>query len=96
VAHSEFLLRLTLSNLIAGCLTAGFFALGQGNELAAEKYEKVGAGLLLAVSLLGWYIFLSMTLMAVDFPIRLPMGDLSTVIKAHSQLRPKKESEYEA
>jgi hypothetical protein len=33
---------------------------------------------------MGWYIFLSLILLAVDFPFRLPVGDLSTIVKGFS------------
>lgn len=33
----------------------------------------------------GWYIFLAMLLAAVDFPIQIPVGDLSTVIRGKSE-----------
>lgn len=33
----------------------------------------------------GWYLFLTMILMAVDFPLALPIGDLSTRFKGASE-----------
>jgi len=47
--------------------------------------QNVGAGFLLAVSLIGWYIFAALVLLSVDFPFRLPLGDLSTRIKGHTE-----------
>jgi uncharacterized protein len=35
--------------------------------------------------MLGWYIFTVQILAAVDFPISLPIGDLSTVVKGASE-----------
>jgi len=32
----------------------------------------------------GWYILLVLLLAAVDFPIQIPVGDLSTIIKGKS------------
>ena len=32
----------------------------------------------------GWWLFLAIMLAAVDFPIALPVGDLSTLIKGAS------------
>lgn len=32
----------------------------------------------------GWYIFLALLLASVDFPIQIPVGDLSTIIKGKS------------
>lgn len=33
----------------------------------------------------GWYLITSILLAIVDFPIQLPVGDLSTVVKGKSQ-----------
>ncbi|KFH47467.1 hypothetical protein ACRE_016310 [Hapsidospora chrysogenum ATCC 11550] len=63
------------------CLAASFFAVSQGSMETALRFQYVGAGLLLAVSFLGWYTFLALILLAVEFPFSLPVGDLSTVIK---------------
>ncbi|KAJ6100349.1 hypothetical protein N7467_001884 [Penicillium canescens] len=65
--------------------TASFFALAHGDASTSATYQHVGGGLLLAVAFLGWYIFLSLVLLGVDFPIRLPMGDLSTTIRGFNQ-----------
>lgn len=46
--------------------------------------QKVGAALLLAVSFVGWYIFLALVLLAVDFPLVLPLGHLSARIKGRT------------
>ena len=35
----------------------------------------VGAGLAYAVCILGWYLFAVQILVAVDFPINLPVGE---------------------
>ena len=44
-------------------------------------FQHAGAGLLFVISLLGGYIFLALVLLSVDFPyIRLPLGDLSTIV----------------
>jgi hypothetical protein len=64
-----------------GCLSGSFFSLAQGNAVYATRLQHVGAGLLLAASLIGFYIFIALVLASVDFPIAVPLGDLSTVIK---------------
>ncbi|KAJ5112208.1 hypothetical protein N7532_000253 [Penicillium argentinense] len=79
-----FTVFLTLIPTVA-CLSAAFFALAHGDAATAATCEHVGGGLLLAVAFLGWYIFLSLLLLSVDFPIRLPMGDLSTRIQGFNQ-----------
>jgi hypothetical protein len=66
---------------LVGCLSASFFATAQGSGSKAKTFQHAGAGLLFVVSLLGWYIFLALVLLSVDFPyVQLPLGDLSTII----------------
>lgn len=69
-----------LERCAVGCLSASFFAVSHDLASSAKTFQHVGAGLLLAVSFLGWYIFLALVLLSVDFPYILPLGDLSTVI----------------
>lgn len=71
--------------LVVSCLSASFFAVAHGHPERAITLQYAGAGILLAVSLLGWYIFLSLILLSVDFPFRLPLGDLSTVVPGYVQ-----------
>ena len=75
----------TLTNLvIVSCLAAAFFAVSQGKGDLALKCQHAGAGVLFAISLIGWYMFGCLILMSVDFPIMLPLGDLSTIIRGKS------------
>lgn len=64
-----------------GCITGSFFSLAHGNAVYATSLQHVGGGLLLAACLIGFYIFIALVLASVDFPIVIPLGDLSTVIK---------------
>jgi hypothetical protein len=41
--------------------------------------------------LLGWYLFTALVLAAVDFPLELPVGDLSGYVKGPSDRRAVKE-----
>ncbi|KAF5010212.1 hypothetical protein FDECE_3624 [Fusarium decemcellulare] len=75
-----------------GCLSASFFAVANAGPHALT-YQHVGAGLLFAVSLLGWYLFTALTLMGVDFPFMLPLGDLSTIVKGRADRTKKKDAE---
>jgi len=77
-----------LTSPVVGCLSASFFALAQGSAGLALKCQHVGAGLLLAVTFIGWYMLTSMLLLSVDFPIILPLGDLSTIIRGRSETKP--------
>ncbi|EKJ73152.1 hypothetical protein FPSE_06765 [Fusarium pseudograminearum CS3096] len=70
------------------CLSASFFAVAQGNTSRALQYQHVGAGLLLAVTFIGWYMLTSILLLSVDFPIMLPLGDLSTIIRGRTETKP--------
>jgi hypothetical protein len=47
-------------------------------------YFKTGGAFVFVVSLGAWYLFAAQILEAVDFPIVLPVGDLSNVIKGRS------------
>ncbi|KAG6001456.1 hypothetical protein E4U21_004312 [Claviceps maximensis] len=77
-----------LSLVIAFGLLTGAFLLkaedGVGNMDQINRLL-VGAGAMTFVtSMGGWYILLGLLLEAVDFPIQIPVGDLSTVIKGRS------------
>ncbi|KAH7237999.1 GPR1/FUN34/yaaH family-domain-containing protein [Fusarium solani] len=63
------------------CLAASFFHLAQGNVAHAATLQNVGAALLLAVSLLAWYIFTALVLQSVEFPYVIPVGDMPCFVK---------------
>ncbi|KAI0532862.1 GPR1/FUN34/yaaH family-domain-containing protein [Xylaria digitata] len=75
-----FFLLLLLLVPTFGSLSASFFAVAHGLPERAKTLQHVGAGLLFAVSLLGWYLFLASVLLSVEFPLMLPLGDLSTIV----------------
>jgi uncharacterized protein len=66
-----------------GCLAQFFFSIGEGNPNLT--YQHAAGGLTFATSLLGWYLFFVQLLAAVDFPLNLPVGDLSRFIKGASE-----------
>jgi len=71
-----------------GCLAAAFWKLGLATAAAAHTATNLlhaAGGMTFAVSLLGWYLFLVQLLASVDFPLNLPVGDLSRVIKGASE-----------
>lgn len=70
--------------------------MSHGKPEQAESYQHAGAGLIFAVSLLGWYIFFSQTLASVEFPFCFPMGDLSTIIPSIRHVLNKKKVNEEA
>lgn len=63
-----------------GCLAGYFF----GHGANAVLLTAAGA-LTFVVCLLGWYLFFVQLLAAVDFPLNLPVGDLSGFIKGASE-----------
>ncbi|CAK7200226.1 hypothetical protein SEUCBS139899_002917 [Sporothrix eucalyptigena] len=73
-----------------GCLGAAFWYMAEDYTGTAAKQAKLmqaGGAILFVTCACGWYILLSIMLAIVDFPIQLPVGDLSTVIKGKSERR---------
>ncbi|KAF7163920.1 hypothetical protein CNMCM6106_000692 [Aspergillus hiratsukae] len=86
------------SALFLLCITFGLFAgasfsVSVGNLLLAEKLQLVGGAFNFALCIPIWWIFITQILEAVDFPISLPVGDLSTVIPGRSQRMRMKQAE---
>ena len=70
------------------CLAAAFWKLAEGTPEAAAvalKCQHAAGGLVFAVCILGWYLFAVQLLASVDFPINLPVGDLSKFVKGASE-----------
>lgn len=66
-------------------LTASYFFAGQGSPgLSHICQVTAGACAFIAAMARGW-IFLAFMFQVVDFPIAIPLGDLSTVIKGKSE-----------
>lgn len=68
-----------------GCLAGSFWQSAQGNAAIALTLQHAAGGLTFATSLLGWYLFFVQLLASVDFPLNLPVGDLSRFIKGASE-----------
>ncbi|KAI1622976.1 GPR1/FUN34/yaaH family-domain-containing protein [Exophiala viscosa] len=66
-----------------GCLAAYFFEIGQGH--VNLQLQHAAGGLTFVTCLLGWYLFFVQLLAAVDFPLNLPVGDLSRFIRGASE-----------
>ncbi|KAI6756716.1 hypothetical protein HG530_011314 [Fusarium avenaceum] len=69
-------------------ITAAFWALADdytGNAVLAGKLLTAGGAFGFVTCMSGWYILIAVLFAIVDFPIQIPVGDLSTVIKGHSQ-----------
>ncbi|KAK5020665.1 hypothetical protein LTS07_011494 [Exophiala sideris] len=65
-------------------MAATYWHLAEGHAKTALTCQHGAGGLLLAVCLLGWYLLAAQLLACVDFPINLPVGDLSEFIKGAS------------
>ncbi|ETI26553.1 hypothetical protein G647_03331 [Cladophialophora carrionii CBS 160.54] len=78
-----FVLIFALLVAAFGCLAGFFFQMGNG--VVNTSLQHAAGGLTFATSLLGWYLFIVQLLAAVDFPLNLPVGDLSRFIKGASE-----------
>lgn len=56
-----------------------------GNASSVSKIVKGSGGCLFVTCMAGWYIFLALMLAVVDFPVQIPVGDLSSVIRGKSE-----------
>ncbi|KAK5167178.1 uncharacterized protein LTR77_007908 [Saxophila tyrrhenica] len=86
-----FLILLLLVPAFA-CLAAAYWFLAQENALAAAPLLTAGGAIAFVVCMLGWYIFAAILLAAVDFPLSLPVFDLSHIIKGASDKKKAKEA----
>ncbi|EME38819.1 hypothetical protein DOTSEDRAFT_66810 [Dothistroma septosporum NZE10] len=67
------------------CLTASYFYAANGMMTLAKTTRIAGAAFAFVASMVGWYLWFSLVLESVDFPISLPVGDLSKYIKGKSE-----------
>jgi succinate-acetate transporter protein len=84
VFFSIFLLLVPAFTLLAGV----FWKIAEATPEAlatALKAQHAAGGLVFAVALLGWYLVFVQLLASVDFPLNLPVGDLSRFIKGASE-----------
>ncbi|GFG18160.1 protein alcS [Aspergillus udagawae] len=84
---------LFLLNITFGLFAGAFFSISVGNLHLAEKLQITGGAFNFALCIPIWWIFITQILEAVDFPISLPVGDLSTVVPGRSQRMRLKEAE---
>jgi len=75
-----------------GCLAAAYWYLSVGSPKAAAV-TTAGGALAFVVCMLGWYIFAAILLAAVDFPLSLPVFDLSHIIKGASDKKKSNDDE---
>ena len=85
VLFSALLLLVIAFSTLAGT----YFHLAIGNVALAGRLQICGGAFTFALSILVWYLLFAQMLESVDFPLSLPVGDLSTTIPGKSIKRPK-------
>ncbi|KAK3069400.1 hypothetical protein LTR53_012289 [Teratosphaeriaceae sp. CCFEE 6253] len=66
-------------------LVAGYWNASAGNAVAFAKLAKASGACLFALDVLGLYLLFAQLLQAIDFPLDLPVGDLSHIIPSKSR-----------
>lgn len=66
-------------------LTAGFWKLAEGDTAMATHMITAGGAFAFVVCCAGWYIFASLVFASVAFPVVLPLGDLSHILKGKGE-----------
>ncbi|KAL0930485.1 GPR1/FUN34/YaaH-class plasma membrane protein [Colletotrichum truncatum] len=83
-----FIIFLTLTATFA-LITAGYWFLAMNytanSAFAAQLLEAAGACGFVAC-MAGWYLIFAILLASLDFPVELPVGDLSRVIRGKSEM----------
>ena len=72
-------------------LSGSYWCLALGEKDVANTLQVVAGAFGLMAVLAGWWIFFAQMLASVDFPIQLPVGDISHLIKPLSARQAKKE-----
>ena len=68
-------------------LAGSHWEMANGNTASAANLQTAGGTFGFVSSLCGWYLFLLQVLAAVDFPVNLPVGDLTRMIKGGTERR---------
>ena len=76
-------------------LTGADWEMAQGHAAAGMNCQIAGGAFGFIACLCGWYLFFVQMLESVDFPLSLPVFNLSTMVKGASEKRKIKE-EYSA
>ncbi|KAJ9620642.1 hypothetical protein H2203_007851 [Taxawa tesnikishii (nom. ined.)] len=79
-----------------GCFAGAYWQLANGNAALAGKLIVTAGALTFITDLAGWWIFFAIMLAALDFPIQLPVGDLSGLIKGATEKKKLRDEEYNA
>ncbi|KAF2124961.1 hypothetical protein P153DRAFT_300732 [Dothidotthia symphoricarpi CBS 119687] len=68
-----------------GILTGAYFEGAKGNLRLSGKLTEAAGAFQFITCLFGWYIFFAIMLVSVDFPLNIPIVDLSTMVKGASE-----------
>jgi len=66
-------------------LAASYFYGADGKVALSNNCRIAGGACAFIASMVAWYLWLSLLFESVDFPIQLPVGDLSTHIKGYHE-----------
>lgn len=70
-----------------GLLSGSYLQATKGKTALAGRLQEAAGAFQFVTCLFGWYIFLAIMLASVDFPLSLPLVDLSTIVKGASERR---------
>ncbi|KKO99478.1 hypothetical protein THAR02_08417 [Trichoderma harzianum] len=59
------------------CLAVSYWCIARGNDVVGGRLSKTGGALTFVVCFLAWYYLIGLMLDAVNFPLRVPVGDLT-------------------
>lgn len=65
------------------CLTGAFFQTYNGAAALAGQLQIAGGAFAFLACVVGWWILLSLMLASVDFPVQLPLGDLTAIVPGY-------------
>ncbi len=70
--------------MLFAVLTGSYWNTAIGSVELAKQQQFVAGGFGIMATSAGWWIFLAQMLASVDFPIQLPVGDISHLITPYS------------
>lgn len=76
-------------------LAGSYWQYALGNLVMAQKLQVAAGAFGFVATLAGWWIFFAQMLASVDFPIQIPVGDISHLITPLSE-RVKQKERYSA
>ncbi|KAK8117553.1 uncharacterized protein PG998_005834 [Apiospora kogelbergensis] len=65
------------------CLAGTFFQTYNGAAALAGRLQIAGGAFAFLACIVGWWILLSLLLAAVDFPVQIPLGDLTSIVPGY-------------